>query len=179
MHPSPCSMLSTLPQTFQLIPGLSLHLSHSHLTQNLIYFLFWPWFHFLASGFLSPSQLINSEMASWVTISLVQLDPGNMFSLLYSTFTSHSVYPRTMCKTGKKLGILLKLCWLGFNGFKHTLVHLKSKWKPFSCNPMEYTVHDILQTRLLEWVAFPFSRGSFQPRDWSQVSCTAGRFFTS
>ena len=32
------------------------------------------------------------------------------------------------------------------------------------CNPMEYTVHGILQARILEWVAFPFSRGSFQPR---------------
>ena len=32
---------------------------------------------------------------------------------------------------------------------------------------------------LLEWVAFPFSRGSSQPRDWTQVSHTAGGFFTS
>ena len=37
----------------------------------------------------------------------------------------------------------------------------------------------ILQARILEWVAFPFSRGSSQPRDWTQVSCIAGRFFTS
>ena len=40
-------------------------------------------------------------------------------------------------------------------------------------------VHGILQARILEWVAFPFSRGSSQPRDWAQVSCIAGRFFTS
>ena len=33
------------------------------------------------------------------------------------------------------------------------------------CNPMDYTVHGILQARILEWVAFPFSRGSSQPRD--------------
>ena len=32
-------------------------------------------------------------------------------------------------------------------------------------NPMDYTGHGILQTRILEWVAFPFSRGSSQPRD--------------
>ena len=32
------------------------------------------------------------------------------------------------------------------------------------CDPMDYTVHGILQTRILEWVAFPFSRGSSQPR---------------
>ena len=44
---------------------------------------------------------------------------------------------------------------------------------------MDYTVHGILQTRILEWVAFPFSRGSSQPRDWTQVSHTAHGFFTS
>ena len=37
------------------------------------------------------------------------------------------------------------------------------------CNLMDYTVHGILQARILEWVAFPFSRGSSQPRDQTQV----------
>ena len=37
----------------------------------------------------------------------------------------------------------------------------------------------ILQARILEWVAFPFSRGSSQPRNQTQVSHIAGRFFTS
>ena len=32
------------------------------------------------------------------------------------------------------------------------------------CDPMDYTVHGILQARTLEWIAFPFSRGSSQPR---------------
>ena len=44
---------------------------------------------------------------------------------------------------------------------------------------MDYTVHGILQARILEWVAFPFSRGSFRPRNWTRVSCIAGGFFTS
>ena len=44
---------------------------------------------------------------------------------------------------------------------------------------MDYTVHGILQARILEWLAVPFSRGSSQPRDWTQVSRIAGRFFTS
>ena len=47
------------------------------------------------------------------------------------------------------------------------------------CNRMDYTVHGILQARILEWVAFPFSRGSSQPRDRTQVSHVAGGFFTS
>ena len=36
---------------------------------------------------------------------------------------------------------------------------------PILCNPMDYTVHGILQARILEWAAFPFSRGSSQPRE--------------
>ena len=47
------------------------------------------------------------------------------------------------------------------------------------CDSMDYTAHGILQARILEWVAFPFSRGSSQPRDQTQVSCIAGRFFIS
>ena len=50
---------------------------------------------------------------------------------------------------------------------------------PTLCNPVSYTVHGILQARILEWVAFPFFRESSQPRDRTQVSRIAGRFFTS
>ena len=44
-------------------------------------------------------------------------------------------------------------------------------------DPTDYTVPGILQARILEWVAFPFSRGSSQPRDQTQVSHIAGGFF--
>ena len=47
------------------------------------------------------------------------------------------------------------------------------------CDSMGYTVHGILQARILDWVTFPFSRGSSQPRDQTQVSRIAGGFFTS
>ena len=50
--------------------------------------------------------------------------------------------------------------------------------KPMDCTPPGSTVHAISQARILEWVAISFSRGSSQPRDWTQVSCIAGRFFT-
>ena len=46
-------------------------------------------------------------------------------------------------------------------------------------NPMDYTVQGILQARILEWVAFPFSRGSSQRRDETHVFGIAGGFFTS
>ena len=48
-----------------------------------------------------------------------------------------------------------------------------------SLKPHGYTVHEIFQARILEWVAIPFSRVSSQPRDWIQVSRTEGGFFTS
>ena len=48
---------------------------------------------------------------------------------------------------------------------------------PTLCDPMNYIVHGILQTKILEWVAFPFSRGSSQHRGQIQVSHIAGRFF--
>ena len=47
------------------------------------------------------------------------------------------------------------------------------------CDPMDYTVHGILQARILEWADIPFSKGSSQPRVQTQVSCIAGGFFTS
>ena len=50
---------------------------------------------------------------------------------------------------------------------------------PTICDPMDYTVRGILQARTLEWVAYPFSRRSSQPRNQTRVSCIAGRFFTS
>ena len=50
-------------------------------------------------------------------------------------------------------------------------VSMKKFWKHYW--------NGILQARILEWVAFPFSRGSFQPGDWTQVSHSAGIFFTN
>ena len=54
------------------------------------------------------------------------------------------------------------------------------KWQcPILCNPMDNcTVHGILQARILEWVAIPFSRGSSRPRGQTQVSHIAGWFFS-
>ena len=43
------------------------------------------------------------------------------------------------------------------------------------CNPMDHTVHRIFQARILEWIAFPFSRASSQPRDRTQVSMGSQR----
>ena len=55
---------------------------------------------------------------------------------------------------------------------------------PTLCDPMDYIAHQAPlstgtpQARILEWVAMPSFRGSSLPRDQTQVSCSAGRFFT-
>ena len=50
---------------------------------------------------------------------------------------------------------------------------------PMDCSPSGSSIHGILQATIPEWGAIPFSRGSSQPRDQTQVSCIAGGFFTS
>ena len=50
---------------------------------------------------------------------------------------------------------------------------------PMDCSPPGSSVYGILQARTLSWAAIPFSRGSSQPRDQTQVSCIVGRFFTT
>ena len=77
------------------------------------------------------------------------------------------------------------LCSIG-NYIQYPVIS-HSEWKSLShvwlCNSMDYSplgssVHRILQARILEWVAIPFSRGSSWPRDQTSISCIVGRFFT-
>ena len=49
---------------------------------------------------------------------------------------------------------------------------------PMNCSLPDSSVHGILQARILEWVAIPFFKGSFQPRGWTHVARIEGRFFT-
>ena len=54
---------------------------------------------------------------------------------------------------------------------------------PILCDPKDYSPpgssdHGVFQARTLEWVAISFSRVFFWPRDWTQVSCIVGGFFT-
>ena len=51
-------------------------------------------------------------------------------------------------------------------------------YDPTDCSPPGSSFHGIFQARILEWVAIPFSRGSSPPRDQTQGSRIAGRFFT-
>ena len=79
------------------------------------------------------------------------------------------------------------LSLIPWNNEEHIIRYL-TEWKifwscPTLCNLMDCSlpgssVHGISQARIPEWVAISFFRGSSQPRDRTQVSCIAGRFFT-
>ena len=65
--------------------------------------------------------------------------------------------------------------------FLQMLLLLSRVWllcDTMGCNPLDFSVHGMFRARILEWVAISFSRGCSQPRDWTHVSCLAGRFFT-
>ena len=55
---------------------------------------------------------------------------------------------------------------------------MSDSWQPHDCSLPGSSVHGILQARIPERLAIPFSRGSSWLRDWTRVSCIAGRFFT-
>ena len=72
--------------------------------------------------------------------------------------------------------------WNPANKVSRLTERLITQVGPTLCNPMDYSppgssVCGVLQARILEWVAIPFSSGSSRSRDRIWVSCTAGRFF--
>ena len=75
------------------------------------------------------------------------------------------------------------LLWNSFHIFKWYKWSEVAQSCPTLCDPMDCSlphssIHGIFQARVLEWVAISFSRGSFRPRDQTQVSCIVGRRFT-
>ena len=87
------------------------------------------------------------------------------------------MYPNDIAKDSPFWNYLL------FQFFLDTVAVLVAQSCLTLCDPwtvarQALSVHGILQARILKWVAIPFSRGSSQPRDRTQVSCMASRFFT-
>ena len=89
-----------------------------------------------------------------------------------------ALLPYSVLHAGLRYSSTIIYMWLS-----NTQCTLDSQLCPTVCDPKDCsepgsTAHGILQARILEWVAIPFARGSSWPRDWTQVSCIAGRFFT-
>ena len=70
--------------------------------------------------------------------------------------------------------------YLRIKSLTYVLSHsvMSSSCESIDCSLPGSSLHGILQARMPEWVAISFSRGSSWPRDWTQVSCIAGRLFT-
>ena len=96
----------------------------------------------------------------------------------------HELGPaRLLCpwnSTGKNTGLVCHFLLQGVFPTQDSnpgLLHSRQILYQLSCEGSS-SVHGIFQARILEWVAVPFSSRSSQPRDQTQVSCIAGRFFT-
>ena len=88
-------------------------------------------------------------------------------------------FPKVWCqRTTSLIGLVYWIGGLDDNSRKAEWSECRTLRPPL-CDPVDYTVHGVLQARILEWVAFPFSRGSSQPRGRTQISHIAGGFFTS
>ena len=68
----------------------------------------------------------------------------------------------------------------GFNVWSYSMLFAQflTLCDPMNCSLLVSSVHGILQARILWWVALPSFRASCWPRDWTWISCIAGRFFT-
>ena len=78
-----------------------------------------------------------------------------------------------MCIQIKSIFLLLEPGAPGISSCNEVKVKVAQSC-PTLCNPMNYTVHGILQARILTWIAFPFSSRSSRPRNLTRVSCIAG-----
>ena len=163
-----------------------------HVPQVLLQWVWTPPFILLTClwGVVSwmMSQKTDSQACWW---GLITRDS----SLTEPLFTASVTFRRKEHINEKKIGVkllkaravlktksrLFRLC--------HYLVYLycfvTCDWASpaYLCDHVDYSpwgssVHScLLRARILEWVAIPFSKGSYQPRNWIQVSCIAGRFF--
>ena len=113
-----------------------------------------PWSPFPRSPSCAPVLFLLCQCSALLTLPAV----GGILSVFNFPSMSQILYPSQLEKGGT----------FSFENFLLTL-----------CDLMDYTVHGILQARILEWVAILFSRGSSQPRDQTQASHIADRFFTS
>ena len=107
-----------------------------------------------------------------------------LFGLLISSFPNTICFPHCIF-----LAPLPKISWSYIHEFIPRLYSVPSVYvcqslgrvqlcDPMDCSTPGSSVHGILQARILQWIAIAFSRGSFWPRDQTQVSHITGKFFT-
>ena len=108
----------------------------------------------------------------------------NVLSFIFSfyIFLGNSLSHNSTSNTSFGRGISFR----NLSAFTNIMIQSESKvaqscptlCNPMDCSPPGSSIHGILQTRILEWVAISCSRRSLRPRDWIQVSRIVGRCFT-
>ena len=98
----------------------------------------------------------SMALTRWIFVSKVMSLLFNMLSRLVIPFLPRNKY-LLISWLQSPFSVILEPKSLCVKVTQSCRIHL--------CDPMDYTVHGILQARILEWVAFPFSRGSSQPRN--------------
>ena len=135
-----------------------------------------PLFCHLRGQFTIASR-IKSKCVRLTYLALHKAGLSQPFSLVFSIAElspqgiSHSTSPQYSIHITEQV----RLCALDFPLVKVKVTQLCLTL----CDTMDYTVRGILQVRILEWVAFPFSRGSSQLKDWTQVSLSVSCCFLS
>ena len=145
------------------------HTSPSAPLTSITFFLSCSLSHRQMPSTLGPLGFMTSlTLASSVPSTLLEtrILPDLEYNFMISKFLSDDYLHRLLneCLCAKLLHSCLTLC------------------DSMDCSPPGFSVHMILQARILEWVAISFSRGSSPPRDWTQVSVSpilAGEFFTT
>ena len=142
---------------------------------NLVHFFFQRWSWFVPSVFILCSPLtIAVCCCRWVYWKNHSLLVSSLPCVFLGSLTRSSLSHSFASKCHLKSKVRMRVC-----------VHAQSLQScPTLCSPMDCSlpgcsIHRILQARILEWVAKPFSRGSSWPRDQTRISCTAGRFLTA
>ena len=120
------------------------------------------------------SVVNEAEVDVFLEFTCFFFDPTDVGNLI----SGSSAFSKSSLNTWKfSVHVLLKP---SLENFEHHFACMwKRKCRLTLCDPMNYPIHGILQTRILEWVAFCFSRGSSQTRGHTQVYHTAGGFFIS
>ena len=138
--------------------------------------------HWSGLPFLSPEDLpdsgIKSRPPAMQEDSLPSELPGKPINKCINSFSGDSKYYESKGNRERRRENEDGACDIIQHSQRKAKVKVAQSC-PTLCDPMDYTAHEILQARTLEWVAFPFSRGSSWPRHRTGVSCIAGRFFTN
>ena len=125
---------------------------------------------------LQTSLSITNSQSLLKLMSIEPVMPSNHLILCHPLPLPPSIIPSIWVFLNESI---LHIRWLKYWSFHFRISCVQLFTTPWALDPTDYTVHGILQARILEQVAFHFSRGSSQPGDRTQVSCIAGGFFTS